>query len=731
MFKSNLIRILPSLTFSLIDSIVSRSAELTRKKLYIFSEENLSPEVISKIYQRKDPIDLFILCCGIPLHEYSELDDIDLYISPFNEDRHHLDDLQGKIMHWKRTKFMHLDMDVKHLQESNTLSGSFAYKKTHRFGVLGGTFDHLHVGHKLLLATASTLCSEKLLIGVTHEELLKKKKFSDLVQSYDDRKISVMNFLKVINPILNVKIVPISDPIGPSGTESDLDLLIVSQETVSGIQSINNVRSESCLTELESYSIDLVFPIENNDKISSSNKRKDLIGNLLRRESVPWLRRSLSNSRLKQHKLPYVVGLTGGICSGKSTISEYLKTKGVETVDCDKIGHQIYQQGEPAYQLLVEEFGNIILSADKSIDRRELGKIVFNDASQMKRLTYIVWPCIANAVCDIIESSSAELIVVEAAVLLEAGWNSLVDEVWVMKVSSDVAKRRLIERNNLTSEDAEKRLASQITGTERCSHADIVICSDWDHSITQSYMDAAWSDLNDRLGYYKICCHGNSVDDRWIYVAANVCSQPGDYNWLDDILRTEKSKSFLEIALKAVDQTLDQTKDKCLVLYTAVFFLATTLHVQNSSMRAFEAMFKMFCERNKVKKDVADEIMDNIKISTKLLKKAVACSEFNLLFKDIWMKATIFCSDEGDQRILPSIFTTENAVNEQNSVQCELLLRLLEGNKYIFKTEYFRMTSEVSARDKIKVDLNKLSLENSGKIIENVRNSIGYNLQEY
>ena len=732
MFKSNLIRVMPSFPVSFLEKVVSKSAEITNQKLYIFSEENLSPEMISKIYQKKYPIDMYFLCCGIPLHEYPELDDIDLYISPFNEHELHLNDLQSRIMHWKRTRFMHMHIDETFSEKQHLSSDSCVYKKIHKFGVLGGTFDDLHIGHKLLLSSASTLCSEKLLIGVTHEKLLSKKKFAVLVQSFEKRVNSVSSFLKIINPTLDVKIVPISDPIGPSGTEPDLDLLISSQETASAVYNINKFRSQRGLNELESYCIDLIHPTGACDKISSSNRRKDMFGKLIPRNNIPWLRRSSDKSRLKLQELPYVVGLTGGICSGKSTISEYIRNKGIETIDCDKIGHEVYQPGQIAYKQLVKEFGYSIVSADESIDRKALGQLVFNDSVQMKRLTDIVWPCIANAVCEIIESSNADIIAVEAAVLIEAGWKNLVDEVWVMKTSPEIAKSRLMERNNLTPDDAEKRIASQLTNLERCSHADIIICSDWEHKVTQSYLDSAWLNLNYRLKYYKLCHNSNSIEEKWKYVRANACANSIDYKWLDDILRTERSKSFLEIALTAIDETLDLSRDKHLVLYTAVFFLATTLHVQNSSMRAFEAMFKMFCEGNHVSKIIADEIMDNIKVSSNLLKKAVACSEFNLLFKDIWMRATIFCTDEGDQRILPSIFTTEKIVNEQKILKCELSLRLLEGNKHIFKTDYFKKNFEEKARDKIRLDLENFSQEECGElIISDVRKSIGYNLQEY
>ena len=730
MFKANVLKIASSLRLGTIEKIVEKSAGLTSQKLYIYSEDRLNPEIISKVYQRQDPFQLYFLCSGIPLHEYSEIDDIDLYISPFAEDQKGLVSLQSRISHWKRTKFLHLDnidpTSDQDLGSMNTISDSL-----YQYGVLGGTFDDLHSGHKLLLSTASTLCHEKVLIGITHEDLLRKKKLVELLQPYDQRKATVYKFLSIINPKLSVEIVPISDPIGPSGTDPDLELLIVSKETEGAVGIINNARVQRGLNELQSYCVDLVTPTEASEKLSSSSLRKEMLGKLVVGKTIPWLRRNNESSTLTPNKLPYVIGLTGGICSGKSTISDYLKEKGVETIDCDKIGHQVYQPDGPAYQPLIDEFGPVIIGDDGKINRRELGKIVFSDESQMKKLNAIVWPCIANAVKILINASSSELIVVEAAVMLEAGWQTFVDEVWVMTVSPDEAVKRLATRNKLSLEDAQKRLNSQMTNTERCSHADIIVCSDWEHSVTRSFIDQAWAGLLERIEYFKICKSKNSIEERWKFVAAKACNSSNDTKWLTDILRSEKSLSFLGEALESVDETLDLSKEKHLILYTAAFFLATTLHVQNSSIRAIEAMFKMFCQGNDVKKQIADEVMSNLRVSSNLLKKPVPCTDFNLLFRDIWMKATMFCIDEGDKRILPSCFTTEEHVNEQTSAQCELLLRLLEGSKYIFKTEYFRETYEVAAKDRIRSDLDRLARDDSGKVMRRVRGNIGYSIQEY
>jgi phosphopantetheine adenylyltransferase/dephospho-CoA kinase len=175
----------------------------------------------------------------------------------------------------------------------------------------------------------------------------------------------------------------------------------------------------------------------------------------------------------------FVIGLTGGICSGKSTVTQILQSKyDVLVIDADKLGHEAYEPGTECMQQLVAHFGDQIVTSDGNIDRRILGGRVFNDKTKMSELQSIVWPHICLKIVSRLEAAKAanvKLVAVEAAVMIEAGWQDLVDSLWVIVVEPEVSVQRLMLRNNLTAEEAQKRVDAQLSNAERSSYATVII----------------------------------------------------------------------------------------------------------------------------------------------------------------------------------------------------------------------------------------------------------------
>lgn len=173
------------------------------------------------------------------------------------------------------------------------------------------------------------------------------------------------------------------------------------------------------------------------------------------------------------------IGLTGGIASGKSTAARYLEQLGAFIIDADKLGHRVYEPGAPAFRQVVEAFGEDIVGADGGIDRRILGGKVFGDPERLRQLTDIVWPqilALAQHEMQAVERSDpARIIVLEAAVLLEAGWESAVDEVWTIVVAPDVAVQRACARDGLSADDVQRRIDAQMSNDERRARAHVVI----------------------------------------------------------------------------------------------------------------------------------------------------------------------------------------------------------------------------------------------------------------
>jgi len=176
-----------------------------------------------------------------------------------------------------------------------------------------------------------------------------------------------------------------------------------------------------------------------------------------------------------------VIGLTGGIGSGKSMVSQFMQELGAVLIDADTVGHEAYQPGTDTWRELIAAFGEQILASDNSIDRKKLGGIVFGNSESLARLNQIMYPRMHQMMGDRIEEcrrQGVEVVVLEAAILLEAGWNQLVDEVWITVAPESVVVERTRERTGLPEEQILARIRSQMSSEERAKHADVVINND-------------------------------------------------------------------------------------------------------------------------------------------------------------------------------------------------------------------------------------------------------------
>lgn len=173
-----------------------------------------------------------------------------------------------------------------------------------------------------------------------------------------------------------------------------------------------------------------------------------------------------------------VIGLTGGIASGKSTISSILKELGAYIVDADIIARSVVQKGEKAYNEIVQHFGRKILMANGEINRKKLGHIVFSDSEKLKLLNQITHPEIIGRIKDKVEEYKdigAKVIVIDAAILIEVGLEWYCDSIWLVSVDKETQIRRLMERDKFAYSDALNRINSQYTNERKSQFADVII----------------------------------------------------------------------------------------------------------------------------------------------------------------------------------------------------------------------------------------------------------------
>lgn len=191
----------------------------------------------------------------------------------------------------------------------------------------------------------------------------------------------------------------------------------------------------------------------------------------------------------------YIIGLTGGIASGKSAVSGILSSLGAYIIDTDIIAREIVKPGETAWQEIVACFGKGILLPDDNIDRNLLGKIVFENIEARTQLEKITHRRIKEKVVAAIKTArkqKCDIAVLDVPLLLEAGWQELADAVWVVYVTKPTQLTRLIKRNGLSPKQGKIRIKAQMDLEEKLLHADVVIDNNGDLDNTRQQVLAAW-----------------------------------------------------------------------------------------------------------------------------------------------------------------------------------------------------------------------------------------------
>jgi len=195
-----------------------------------------------------------------------------------------------------------------------------------------------------------------------------------------------------------------------------------------------------------------------------------------------------------------VIGLTGGIGTGKSTVSGFLADLGAVVIDADVIGHQLLEADSEVGKELVAAFGDGILTPKGDISRKKLAGEAFKDPESLAKLNRIMHPrmrAILKAKIKECREQDAEVVVLEAAVLLEADWDKLVDKIWVTMASRPTVLRRVKEKLGLSEGQALARIRRQLLTEDRASHADVLIDTDCPLGRLRAKVQVLWRQLGD------------------------------------------------------------------------------------------------------------------------------------------------------------------------------------------------------------------------------------------
>jgi len=194
-----------------------------------------------------------------------------------------------------------------------------------------------------------------------------------------------------------------------------------------------------------------------------------------------------------------VIGLTGGIASGKTTVATILQELGAAVLDADEVAKKIVQKGKPAYKEIIKTFGRKVLTSDGDLNRKLLGKIVFNDEEKRKKLESIIHPRVKEYFLEEIqrikEKDPQKIIVLDVPLLLESGMETLVDEVWVVAVSEELQIKRIELRDRIGRQEALKRIKAQMPLKEKLKYADRIINAEGTLEDTKRQVVSLWREI--------------------------------------------------------------------------------------------------------------------------------------------------------------------------------------------------------------------------------------------
>ncbi|CAM3488463.1 dephospho-CoA kinase [Brevibacillus invocatus] len=198
-----------------------------------------------------------------------------------------------------------------------------------------------------------------------------------------------------------------------------------------------------------------------------------------------------------------ILGLTGGIATGKSTVTGMLRERGIPVIDADQIAREVVEPGKPAYDAIVGHFGRDILLEDGQIDRKKLGEIVFSDESERQKLNAIVHPEVRRVMreeAETAEKNGASIVFMDIPLLFESKLQYMVEKIVVVYAPAAMQLARMMERDELEEEQAQKRLRAQFPIDQKREEADFLIDNSRTREETERQVENMLAEIRGELG---------------------------------------------------------------------------------------------------------------------------------------------------------------------------------------------------------------------------------------
>lgn len=286
-----------------------------------------------------------------------------------------------------------------------------------------------------------------------------------------------------------------------------------------------------------------------------------------------------------------IIGLTGNIATGKSVVRKMMEHLGAYGIDADALSHRAIAKGAPGYQAVLDAFGRWLLNPDGEIDRNKLGRLTFTDPEAMARLEKIVHPLVLQATDVMVKRAGQKFIVIEAIKLLESDLRNACDSVWVVNVPRELQVQRLIEKRNMSKEEAEQRISFQAPQDKKVSMANVVIQNTGSFEETWKQVSTEWKKNSPQSDTVQIVkqvdgqlsvVRGRPRDSEVIAELITRLSNGAKKVDIDDIMAAFGEKAFMLLQLNGKTVGVAGWQVENLVARTTEFFIDPTVAAESA-----------------------------------------------------------------------------------------------------------------------------------------------------